>query len=212
MPGYHKYVFDARNRRFVGQFEQMYQGEESEGFDSWFERDLRPLRKAISYAILSQYQFSRILDVGCGKGTFTHLLKKQNNRVVGIDVSLTAIQKAKESFPDIEFLGMNARDLTRLSETFDLVVVMGTFAYIDGWPQVLETIAGMTRWCYVAEYIPPEPVGFVQSVRHLITEMEKCFVIRTRVVLDEMHCLLLAEVKRLLPEESAQPDGGASPA
>lgn len=100
MSGYHKYVFDTEQRKFIGKFEDMYQAEDSEGFDAWFERDLRLPRKTISCAILAAYNFSRILDIGCGKGTFTHLLKKQNNHVVGIDSSETAIRKAKESYTD----------------------------------------------------------------------------------------------------------------
>ncbi len=122
MPAYHKYVFDTEKRQFIGQFEEMYQAEDSEGFDSWFERDLRHLRKTISYAILSAYNCSRILDVGCGKGAFTQLLKKQNNRVVGIDIWKTAIRKAKESFPDIDFRCMSVHDLSSLDETFELVL------------------------------------------------------------------------------------------
>ncbi len=195
MPGYHKYVFDAEKRMFIGEFEKMYQAEDSEGFDSWFERDMRQLRKAISYAILNAYNFSCILDVGCSKGSFTHLLKRHNNRVVGIDFSETAIRKAKESFPDIDFRSMNIADIASIDETFDLVVVMGTFAYVDDWPNILKTIAGMTRWLYVAEYIPPNPIGFVKSLNHLINETEKWFAIKTKVVLDDEHCLLLAEIK-----------------
>lgn len=133
----------------------MYRAEDVEGFDSWFERDLRDLRKTISYTILSAYNFYRILDVGCGKGTFTRLLKRHNNRVIGIDISETAIRRAKESFPDIDFRCMNVHDIDSPGEAFDLVVVMGTFAYVDNWPKVVETIATMTRWFYVAEYIPP---------------------------------------------------------
>ncbi len=212
MSDYHKYVFDTQHQKFVGQFEQMYRGEELEGFDSWFERDLRPLRKAISQTILSQYQFSRILDVGCGKGTFTHLLKKQNNRVIGVDVSPTAIRKAKESFPDIEFRHMDVRDLAGLHDTFDLVVVMGTLAYVEDWPRLLETIAGMTRWCYVAEYIPPEPIGFVKSAGELIAEVEKRFDVHTRVLLDDVNCLLLAQVKSRAPQKGGRGNGAASAA
>ena len=183
MQPYHKYVFDTAKRQFIGKLEEMYQAEDSEGFDSWFERDLRHLRKKISYAILSAYNFSRILDVGCGKGTFTHLLKKQNNQVVGIDISETAIRKARESFPDIDFRCGDVHELAGGGEKFDLVIVMGTFAYVEGWPRVVETIAGMTRWFYVAEYIPPNPIGFVKSPDHLITEVGKHFVIRTKVLL-----------------------------
>lgn len=194
MAGYHKYVFDTDKREFVGQFEAMYQAEDSEGFDSWLERDLRELRKTISYTILSAYSFSRILDIGCGKGTFTHLLKKLNNQVVGIDLSETAIRKAKESFPDIDFRCGDVCDVARGGK-FDLVIVMGTFAYVAEWPRVVQTIAGVTRWFYVAEYIPPNPIGFVKSPQHLITEVEKHFTIRTKVLLDDVHCMLFAEVK-----------------
>lgn len=195
MTGYHKYVFDTARRRFIGKFEDMYQAEDKEGFDSWYERDLRPLRKTITYVILNAYNFSCILDIGCGKGTFTHLLKRQNNHVVGIDSSETAIRKAKESFPDIDFRCMDVKDLSLLGETFDLVTVMGTFAYVDGWPKVVETISGMARWFYVAEYIPSNPIGFVKSFDHLISEVEKHFTIRTKLSLDDEHLMLLAEVK-----------------
>jgi hypothetical protein len=82
-----------------------------------------------------------------------------------------------------------------LDERFDLAVVMGTFAYVDGWPKVVETISGMARWLYVAEYIPSNPIGFVKSFGHLISEVEKHFTIRTKLSLDDEHLMLLAEVK-----------------
>lgn len=193
MAGYHKYVFDTDSRRLVGDFEAMYRAEDLEGFDSWLERDLRDLRKAISYTVLGGYNFSSILDVGCGKGTYTHLLKKKNNRVVGIDLSETAIQKARQSFPDIEFRCLDTRDLGSLGEEFNLVVVMATFAYIHDWPVVLKTISRMARWFYVAEYIPPNPIGFVKSPDHLIKEVAKYFTIKTKILLNDEHCMLFGE-------------------
>ena len=78
MIGYQKYVFDTEKRCFIGKFEEMYQAEEVEGYDSWFEDDLRYLRKRIPYVILNQYNFNHILEIGCGKGTFTQFLKKKN--------------------------------------------------------------------------------------------------------------------------------------
>ena len=193
MPGYHRYVFDTENRTFVGKFEEMYRAEDAEGFDSWFERDLRHLRKRLSYQILNAYNFERVLEIGCGKGTFTHLLKKRNNSVLGVDSSSTAVRKAQQSFADIDFRCIDAQDVGTLQETFDLVVVMGTFAYIDGWQGVVAEIAKMTRWLYVAEYIPQDPIGFVKSATDLVVEIEKHFLIRTKILLNDDQCLLLAE-------------------
>ena len=34
---YHKYVFDVKRRKFVGEFEEMYQGEDKENYDSWYQ-------------------------------------------------------------------------------------------------------------------------------------------------------------------------------
>ena len=195
MNAYHPYVFDTENRSFVGRFEEMYRAEDKDGFDSWFERDLRPLRKQISLAVLEGYSFSRILDVGCGKGTFTHLLKKRNTRVVGIDSSATAIAKAAAAYPDIDFRAVDVDRLSALGESFDAAVVMGTLAYNENWPRALWTLARMTQWIYIAEFIPPDPIGFVKSSSGLVAEIEKHCHIRTKILLDDDHTLVLGEVR-----------------
>jgi SAM-dependent methyltransferase len=192
MPEYHKYVFDTVNRKFVGQFEEMYRAEDTEGFDSWFERDLRYVRKTLSYTILSAYNFSTVLDLGCGKGSFTHLLKKRNNRVVGIDASATAILKALQSYPDIDFVCADIHGFLHRAGQFDLVVTMGTFAYIEDWPDLIAAIARVANWFYVAEYIPSNPIGFVKSSDHLLDEVQKYFRVVTKVLLDDEHCLVLS--------------------
>jgi trans-aconitate methyltransferase len=193
MGGYHKYVFDSEGRKFVGRFEDMYAAEEREGFDSWHERDLRLLRKRIALDILNEYTFSSVLDVGCGKGSFTQLLKRANNSVLGIDGSATAIAKARASFPDIEFRQLDVHALNEINQTFDVVVVMAVLAYIDDWALVLEQIAQITRWIYVGEYIPPDPIGFVKTSEQLVKEVARHFNIRTKVILDDVHCMLLGE-------------------
>ena len=196
MAGYHKYVFDSDRRTFVGNFDEMYEREETEGFDSWQERDLRELRKTISYTILEPYNFSRILEFGCGKGTFTHLLKKRNNEVVALDGSANAIAKARQSFPDIDFRRADLSEIVTMGERgerFDLVVIMCTLAYVESWRDVIRSIARIGRWFYVAEYIPPNPIGFVKSASDLIAEVNSSFKIHTKVQLNDEHCMLLAE-------------------
>lgn len=111
MAKYHKYVFDIENRKFIGDFETMYQNELEENFDSWHQDDTRQLQRKIDLAILEDYNFKKIIDIGCGKGSLTHLLKKKNNYVLGLDISRTAVNIAKERFPDIDFLSTNINEI-----------------------------------------------------------------------------------------------------
>jgi len=49
MARYHKYVFDADKREFVGSFEEMYQNEKVDNFDSWHQEDSRKLQRKSHY-------------------------------------------------------------------------------------------------------------------------------------------------------------------
>ena len=128
---YHKYVFDTRKRRFVGKFEQMYAREDRDGFDSWYQEDLtHPIRR-LAMALLDGYSFRSVLDIGCGKGVFTHVLKKANTHVAGTDISATAIAKARVKFPGITFTVCDAFEALRRSRGVELVVAMEILSYIE---------------------------------------------------------------------------------
>lgn len=119
MAKYHKYVFDLENRKLVGDFETMYQNESKENFDSWHQDDTRQLQRKIDLAILEDYNFETIIDIGCGKGSLSHLLKKKNNYVLGLDISQTAVNIAQERFPDIDFVSTDVnqvKNFTSLTE------------------------------------------------------------------------------------------------
>ena len=58
----------------------MYQNESKENFDSWHQDDTRQLQRKIDMAILEDYNFEKIIDIGCGKGSLSHLLKKKNKK------------------------------------------------------------------------------------------------------------------------------------
>lgn len=44
-----------------------------------------------------------ILDLGCGNGVFTHAISKFVNEAVGVDMSVSGIEIAKKSFPNVPF-------------------------------------------------------------------------------------------------------------
>jgi len=187
MAGYHKYVFDQENQRVVGKFEEMYQAEDVENFDSWHQDDMRLLTKQISLVLLNRYNFNNVLDVGCGKGAFTHLLKKENNQVTGIDVSKTAIKRAKAKFIDISF---NCVDLTKdsfkkmpfFSKHYDLIVFMEILSYLPNWSDVIKEFSQVGDHILITLDIPENPIGYVKSKESL-----KAVVQRYYVIIDELY-------------------------
>ena len=187
MAKYHKYVFDEKNRRFVGKFEEMYRAERQEGFDSWHQEDRRSLKNQICLAILNQYNFHGILDVGCGKGAFTHLLKKANNQVHGIDISETAVNIARTRYPDIDFssvdlAGAAYQDLPFFQRSYDVTIFMEILSYLPNWQEVLQSFAGLSQYILVSLFIPESPVGFVKSREGLLAAVQKHYK-----VLEDVH-------------------------
>lgn len=55
-------------------------------------------------------QASRILDIGCGTGHHVALLGEQNLNVLGIDISPSMINKAKEQYPRYQFQVVDTTD------------------------------------------------------------------------------------------------------
>jgi 2-polyprenyl-3-methyl-5-hydroxy-6-metoxy-1,4-benzoquinol methylase len=64
----------------------------------------------------------KILDVGCGDGRISKALKEAGFNVVGLDISRTAIEKAKQNFRGIDFLVASPEEkLPFEDENFDSV-------------------------------------------------------------------------------------------
>jgi SAM-dependent methyltransferase len=190
MAKYHKYIFDLEKRELVGDFETMYQNESKENFDSWHQDDTRQLQRKIDLAILEDYNFNKVLDIGCGKGSLTHLLKKKNNYVIGIDISQTAVNIVKERFPDINFVCSdvnNIKNYTLLVDEMggvDLVFTSEVFSYIENWKELLSNISRTTEYFMISLYIPENPIGFIKSEQDLVNEINKSFEIIEHISLN----------------------------
>jgi trans-aconitate methyltransferase len=191
---YHDYVF--QRGQFVGNFEAMYQNEDLMGYCSWYQDDMRDLGYQLSFTILAQYNFNSILDLGCGEGMFTSLLKKKNNHVTGVDISPTAIKKAEARFKDIVFFVGDINTEVFL-QRYDLVVLREVLSYVENWREVLKSLVNISKYIFVSLDLPENPRGFIKSFGELIAEMSLYYEIITMVEITTAgkQILILGKVK-----------------
>jgi ubiquinone/menaquinone biosynthesis C-methylase UbiE len=68
---------------------------------------------------------SRVADLGCGSGAFTHLLKRAGYDCAGLDLSPKLIALARRKYPDIEFLEGDVECLPFAAASLDGVLLSG---------------------------------------------------------------------------------------
>lgn len=75
----------------------------------------------------------KILDVGCGAGAFTGLLKrnKPDLEIYGVDISKKAIEIAKKDFPDVSFSVASAYRLPFPDNFFDAAVMKCVLEHLE---------------------------------------------------------------------------------
>lgn len=85
--------------------------------------------------LLSDRRYGRTLEIGCAAGAFTRLLAPACDELLALDISPTAIARAKESvpLPTVDFRVVNVMKFdAENSGPWDLVVLTET-AYYLGW-------------------------------------------------------------------------------
>jgi SAM-dependent methyltransferase len=118
---YHDYVI--KDGKFIGKFEDMYK----EYDDPWMQAQ-QPNRYSRQMAIMNikRYGIKSIVEYGCGLGYYADWIYKETGIVCkSIDISETAIIKAKQNFPHLNFETGNIRDLGKLrdKESIDCILL-----------------------------------------------------------------------------------------
>ena len=181
---YHRFVYDEEERILVGEFEEMYRREEVEGFDAWHQEDLSQHWRKLALALINGQRAGSLLDIGCGKGAFTSLFEA--DRIVGIDVSETALAKARERVPRAEFRCLRVEDLGELGEHFDLAVCLEMLSFVEDWRGQLRELSKVCNRLFLSLYLPPTvPIGFVKSFDELREGISDAFEIDFEALLTD---------------------------
>jgi SAM-dependent methyltransferase len=90
---------------------------------------------------------ARVLDLGCGGGTYVRLLAGLGHRAVGLDYSLPSLERARSADPGPKgaYLAGEAYELPFRSASFDLVVSIGVLQTLARPERALAEMARVAR-------------------------------------------------------------------
>jgi 2-polyprenyl-3-methyl-5-hydroxy-6-metoxy-1,4-benzoquinol methylase len=115
--------------------------------------DFERARYARLLALLKPSGYGRVLEIGCGSGTFSRLLAPLAQRLLALDVSVKAISAARSAHPtldQIEYRAANIMDYDPKTEgPWDLIVMSETI-YFLGWLYSFFDVCWLTSELYAA--------------------------------------------------------------
>jgi len=85
---------------------------------------------AVIRSAVPQLRARRVLDIGCGEGSFARQLADEGALVTGIDPFAQAVAKAKVSAPQAQFQVATAEALPFDNKTFDLAVMINALHHV----------------------------------------------------------------------------------
>lgn len=151
---YQDYVIS--DGKYVGRFEEMYQ--RSAEIPWHQDEHAKAIWSDIAIAILRRREIKSMLDVGCGLGYLTARMKNEIQsleRVVALDISDTAIARARRMFSGIEFYAATLSTF-KTSDSFDVVVSKDVLWYVlDDLHGYFASLARHScRWLYIGQSFP----------------------------------------------------------
>ena len=103
-----------------------------QGMGKWYHRRLAEIYRFYVTPNI------RVLEIGCGDGRLLAILNPSHG--VGIDFSEEMIQRAKKNHPNLEFIHVDAHDLSSITETFDIIILSDLVNDLWDVQRVLEQV------------------------------------------------------------------------
>lgn len=97
---------------------------------------------------LEEFAPNSILDLGCGPGNSTKVLidKFPTAKIIGADNSDEMLKKARELYPDIEFIYLDANgDLNEVNEKFDIVFSNACIQWLPNHDELLPKLMTLLK-------------------------------------------------------------------
>ena len=101
-------------------------------------------------------RLNAILEIGCGEGHQSQHLAGLCERLTGIDVSPTAIARARLRLPNADFTAgdLFAQSWAEHTDRFDVVTAFEVLYYLKDIPRTLQTMSNLGKSCIVTYHVP----------------------------------------------------------
>ncbi len=102
----------------------------------------RYLRIMYIKPLLINIENKKVLDVGCGDGSFTKYLVGRSNKVFAIDIKNQNIEK---KLPQVIYKKADARKLPFKNATFDFVFCSDVLEHVENYQKIVKEITRVTK-------------------------------------------------------------------
>ena len=113
-----------------------------------------------------------IIDIGCGPGNSTAVLKKRfpNAHIIGADFSPNMIEKAKADYLDIDFMLFDAsKDFEKLEDKYDVVFSNACIQWVPNHKKLLSDMMSILKPKGVLAV--QVPMNFEEPIHKIIAEV-----------------------------------------
>ncbi len=167
---YQDYVI--RDGELVGEFEELYQDFEN----PWDQtnRERRASEKFVAIHLLQGLGVNRVLELGSGLGQYAGALQAAGFTVRGLDVSPTAVRRAKATYPEVDFQVGDVLDFDKFREFDPDAVVMAeiTWLVLDQLPELLRFLRTEYAGRYLVHLLHTYGPGVQQYGREFFTDLD----------------------------------------
>src|ERR687885_1486354 len=125
------------------------------------------LRLAAVRDLVEPQAGDRIVDLGCAAGAITHFLSTFGCSVVGVDAEERAIEKARELFPELEFVVADVAALPFGDASFDKAVAADLVEHLDDatFERMLEELQRVLRPGGTFTLYTPNPKHVIERLK-----------------------------------------------
>lgn len=99
----------------------------------------------------------RVLDLGCGNGSLSHVIAEHGCEVVGADTSAPGIAISRQSFPECQFIQADIYELpdTDMLHSFDVVLAVEVIEHLLYPKELAKTAKKMSQARRQSHYFYP---------------------------------------------------------